>query len=228
MFERKVPIGSNIITQGEEGDNFYVVDSGSFDVLVHGRKVVEVHDGGSFGELALMYNTPRAATVTATTDSVLWAVDRVTFRRIVTNNMFRKRKMYESFLKTVSILASLDSSEVTKIADALEPVEFKDGQDIVRQGEEGDCFYILVLGEAKVFISKDGESHEMMSYHKGDYFGEIALINNSPRAATVKAVGDVKLVSLNRAAFIRLLGPIMDILKRNMDEYKKYEEYDQQ
>lgn len=227
MFEKKVAKGVAIINQGEEGDNFYVVDSGAFDVFVNGNKVVEIGAGGSFGELALMYNTPRAASVIANQDCVVWAVDRVTFRRIVTNNMFRKRKLYENFLRTVPILNSLDSAEVTKIADALEPIEYKDGEDVVRQGEEGDSFYILVNGEAKVTITKEGEPHEMMRYHPGDYFGEIALVNDSARAATVTAIGNIKVVSLNRAAFIRLLGPIMDILKRNIDDYKKYEEYDQ-
>jgi cAMP-dependent protein kinase regulator len=63
MFEKKVPSGTVVIKQGEEGDNFYVVDCGKFDVFVNEKKVVEIHSGGSFGELALMYNTARAATV---------------------------------------------------------------------------------------------------------------------------------------------------------------------
>jgi len=59
MFERKVDIGEVVIQQGDEGDNFYVVDEGVFDIFVNGVKVVEVGPGGSFGELALMYNTKR-------------------------------------------------------------------------------------------------------------------------------------------------------------------------
>lgn len=127
MFERAVKQGEVIIKQGDEGDNFYVVSEGRFEVFVNGNKVVEIGEGGSFGELALMYNTPRyafdylvdmashrcvvpdsAATVVAKTDALLWAVDRVTFRRIIMNNTFRKRKMYESFLGTVPILQSLE------------------------------------------------------------------------------------------------------------------------
>jgi CRP-like cAMP-binding protein len=226
MFEKRVKDGETVIKQGEEGDNFYVVDSGCFEVLVDGSKVVEIAQGGSFGELALMYNAPRAATVKATADSVLWATDRETFRRILTGNMFRKRRMYENFLKSVPILTTLSDMEVTKIADALEPVEFDDGTAIVTQGESGDNFYILVEGRAKACIIKDGESHEMAQYGNGDYFGEIALIHDSPRAASVYSVGRSKCVVLNRAAFIRLMGSIMDVLKRNIDSYKKYEEYD--
>jgi cAMP-dependent protein kinase regulator len=72
MFEKKVTADEVIISQGDEGDNFYVVDEGQFDVYVNDKKVVEIGPGGSFGELALMYNTPRAATVQATSDGVLW------------------------------------------------------------------------------------------------------------------------------------------------------------
>lgn len=236
MFEKKVPAGSSIIKQGDEGDNFYVVDSGSFDVYVNDKKVVEIGQGGSFGELALMYNTPRAATCTASEDSVLWAVDRVTFRRCITNNTFRKRKLYESFLKALPLLSSLEPGEIVKVADALEPIEFEAGDTIVEQGAHGDSFYILVEGQAVVTKTENmgafgedangnaEEPKEVMRLKAGDYFGEIALINDSPRTATVTAsTPHVKCVTLEVGAFIRLMGPVLEILKRNMDQYKKYE-----
>jgi len=72
----------------------------------------------------------RAATVQAQTDAILWAVDRVTFRRIVMDNTFRKRKMYEGFLKTVRIFQTLENDELVKVADALEPQTFDEGDTI--------------------------------------------------------------------------------------------------
>jgi cAMP-dependent protein kinase regulator len=73
MFEKKVAPLEVVIQQGAEGDNFYVVDEGLFDIFVKDKKVVEVGPGGSFGELALMYNTPRAATVKAGAEGgLLW------------------------------------------------------------------------------------------------------------------------------------------------------------
>jgi CRP-like cAMP-binding protein len=76
-----------------------VVESGTFAVLVNGHKVTEVGQGGGFGELALLYGQPRAATVTAITDAVVWGVDRLTFRRIVMASTFKKRKEHDTFLK---------------------------------------------------------------------------------------------------------------------------------
>lgn len=115
------------------------------------------------------------------------------------------------------------------MADALEPIEFQDDDTIVEQGDAGDSFYILVEGEAIVTKATEESNNRSVPVKKlkvGDYFGEVALINDSPRAATVTAVGPVKCVTLDTKAFIRLLGPILDILKRNMDEYKKYEHLD--
>ncbi|CAG7814984.1 unnamed protein product, partial [Allacma fusca] len=98
MFERKVTKGEYVIKQGEDGDNFYVIQSGKYKVFVKidsepQAKAVGGYDGaGSFGELALMYNMPRAATVQAESDGSLWAMDRQTFRRIVLKNAFKKRQ----------------------------------------------------------------------------------------------------------------------------------------
>ena len=96
-------------------------------------KVLTVSVGGSFGELALLYSQPRAATVTATIDSKLWVVDGKTFRKIIMTSAHKKRKLYESFLKTVPILSSLEPSELVKLADALEPQDFHEGDNIITE-----------------------------------------------------------------------------------------------
>jgi len=95
MFEKKVLPGEHVIDQGDDGDNFYVIDIGTFDVYVsvdgaEPKLVFNYDNQGSFGELALMYNTPRAATVIATSQAVLWALDRQTFKRIICGSASRK------------------------------------------------------------------------------------------------------------------------------------------
>lgn len=75
------------------------------DVFVNGEYVLSIQEGGSFGELALIYGTPRAATVVAKSDVVkLWAIDRLTYRAILMGSTMRKRKMYDEFLSKVQIL----------------------------------------------------------------------------------------------------------------------------
>jgi cAMP-dependent protein kinase regulator len=179
MSEKRVSAGEVIITQGGIGDFFYVVETGALDVFVsrNGAEPVKVTDygpNGSFGELALMYNAPRAATVVATQDSVLWALDRVTFRRILMENTSRKRRMYEGFLEELPLLTSLEAYERHKIADALETVTFNDGAVVIKQGDVGDNFYIVESGEADVSqTDNQGVEHYMHSLKKGDYFGGI-------------------------------------------------------
>ncbi len=105
MFPVTAIAGEVIIQQGDVGDNFYIIDHGEVEVYVNGEMVTTISDGGSFGELALIYGTPRAATVKARSDNVkLWGIDRDSYRRILMKSTIRKRKMYEEFLSRVPIL----------------------------------------------------------------------------------------------------------------------------
>ncbi|OAA53382.1 cyclic-AMP-dependent protein kinase regulatory subunit [Niveomyces insectorum RCEF 264] len=224
--EKPIPTkGIKVIAQGDSGDYFYVVEKGSFDVYVNrtgtlqagidglGQKVDTIEAGGSFGELALMYNAPRAATVmSAETHCTLWALDRLTFRRILMESTFARRRMYENFLEEVPLLATLTPYERSKIADALETQKFTPGAVIIREGDPGLSFYLVESGEADVF--KKGSDSPVKHYEKGDFFGELALLNDAPRAATVVARTDLKVATLGKSAFQRLLGPVEGIMRR--------------
>merc|ERR1712156_1014691 len=168
IFDAMFPVsaipGEVIIQQGDEGDNFYIIDSGEVEVYVNGEKMVTIGEGASFGELALIYGTPRAATVKASTSSdvKLWGIDRDSYRRILMGSTIRKRKMYEEFLSKVSILENLDKWERLTVADALEAVSFDHGADVVKQGEPGDDFFIIVDGNASVTqFRQEGEDSQL-------------------------------------------------------------------
>ncbi|CAH1795071.1 unnamed protein product [Owenia fusiformis] len=228
IFDAMFPVhrhgGEIIIQQGDEGDNFYVLDQGEVEIFVNNTLVVTLGDGASFGELALIYGTPRAATVKAKTDVKLWGIDRESYRRILMGSTIRKRKMYEEFLGKVSILENIDAWERSTIADALEPVQFEDGQEIVRQGDPGEDFFIILEGTASV-LQKRAEGDDAVEVGKlgpSDYFGEIALLLDRPRAATVVPRGPLKCVKLDRGRFERVLGPCSDILKRNISQYNSF------
>jgi cAMP-dependent protein kinase regulator len=224
--EKPIPTkGIKVIQQGDVGDYFYVVESGSFDIYVNqsgkleagpdglGAKVGTVGTGGSFGELALMYNAPRAATVASNEQSTLWALDRVTFRRILMDSAFQRRRMYEGFLEEVPLLSSLTPYERSKIADALETKKYPAGTTIIQEGDVGESFYILESGQAEVY--KLGVDKAVKRYQKGDYFGELALLNDAPRAASVVSISEIKVATLGKNGFQRLLGPVEGIMRRN-------------
>lgn len=229
MFETVVNPGDFVIRQGDDGDNFYVIDSGRYDVSVNvngeEKKVHTFEDKGSFGELALLYNMPRSASVMAVTKGSLWAMDRNSFRRIVLKSAFKKRKMYEELLENVPILKSLEHYERSNLADALMSKTFKDGECIIQQGDEADGMFFLEKGVIRVsIINPDGVEEGLGQHSKGKYFGELALIENQPRSANVYAMGDIKVAFLERESFERLLGPCLDIMKRNSEFYKQYTE----
>lgn len=227
MFERKVQPGDHVIDQGDDGDNFYVIDKGIFDIYVKidgNDKLVGAYNGkGSFGELALMYNTPRAATIVATSEGILWALDRNTFRRILLKAAAKKRKIHEKLLEQVPMLKEVTDYEIMNLADALQSRTFKDGDCVIQQGDEADCMFFVESGVASIRIRNQDdptEEVELTQCTKGGYFGELALVTHKPRAASVYAVGDLITAVLDVHAFERLLGPCMDIMKRNIDGYE--------
>ena len=87
------------------------------------------------------------------------------------------------------------------MADALEAVNFEDGSKVVSQGDQGNDFFIIVEGAAVVtqYRAEGEEPVEVGRLGPSDYFGEIALILDRPRAATVTAKGPLKCVKLDRA-----------------------------
>jgi CRP-like cAMP-binding protein len=110
-FESKsLNAGTFVIRQGESGDNFYVVESGTLDIYVRNASGVEarvgnpLQPGSHFGELALMYNTPRAASIKANSDCVVWFIDRATYRSIVVYHKYLRNRQYMEFLRNVEIM----------------------------------------------------------------------------------------------------------------------------
>ncbi|KAK4885113.1 hypothetical protein RN001_001384 [Aquatica leii] len=227
MFERRVTENELVIKQGDDGDNFYVIESGVYHALVAdaGQEPKHIHtyeNSGSFGELALLYNMPRAATIKAATEGSLWAMDRQTFRRILLKSAFKKRKMYETLIDGVPMLKTLQPYERMNLADALVPRTYSANERIIKQGDAADGMYFIETGTVviKVFDDQD-EEVEINRIGKGGYFGELALVTHRPRAASAYASEDLKLAFLDVEAFERLLGPCMQLMKRNINDYEE-------
>jgi len=226
MFERKTTADEHIIDQGDDGDNFYVIDRGIFDIYVKidgsDKKVGAYNNKGSFGELALMYNTPRAATIVSNDEGIIWALDRVTFRKIVLKAAYLRRKMHEALLEKVPMLKHLNEFERMNVADALESRQYNDDVTIIRQGEEGSSMFFIEKGEVSVKIQDDsGREVEVTTLREGQYFGELALVTHKPRAASVYSKGNCKVAALDILAFERLLGSCMEVMKRSIGDYEE-------
>eukprot|EP00727_Mastigamoeba_balamuthi_P007348 m51a1_g3233 hypothetical protein (325) ;mRNA; r:109102-110211 len=218
LTERRTTPGEVVIHQGGGGKEFYVIDQGAFVVSIDGSIVATLGPGRGFGELALMYDMPRAATVTSAEHGRLWVMEREVYRRAVMYTAMERRARLSGFLSRCPLLSRLSEYERASLADALESLRARRGEAIVREGEHGDRFFLVESGAVRVSVK--GSDVGMLG--PGDYFGELALLRSSRdsrRAATVTAASDVSLLSLSAADFASLLGPCEDVLRRNIAAY---------
>ncbi|KAG7671492.1 hypothetical protein Ndes2526B_g09344 [Nannochloris sp. 'desiccata'] len=206
--------GDVIITQGEaDASKYYVVDRGAFEVYTkddvsgEDKMVHTCMPGSGFGELALLYSAPRAATVKAAETGRLWVMERAVYAAIKRTETQELRKQKRELLERVPMLAVLAPEHKNAVSEALALVEFSDGDAVCTQGELGERFF--TIKEGTVTVSKDGKQVAKLS--DGAYFGERALIRDEPRAASIIAEGYVVCFALSRTAFNDLLGPIEDV-----------------
>ncbi|KAF4669349.1 hypothetical protein FOZ61_004383 [Perkinsus olseni] len=243
MYPGSFSPGDTIIRQGDEGDAFWIVESGQYEIFVYrpaegavekptpdgslslGDKVLSCTKGACFGELALMYNAPRAATVKCKEAGKAWGLDRESFQMMVTTAESTRKKKYEEFLTPIPILKDLNHYEISQLSDMLEPQDHKAGDILMRQGDPGDNFYILESGVAKACLTGDDGNEVVAKVYNspGDYFGELALLTSAPRRATVYASGDgCRVLGLSKEKFNRVLGPIRRRLEAKMGDYPQY------
>merc|ERR1719235_3089089 len=220
MQEVKADPLQRLINQGDDGDFLFVIEEGILDCYkkIDGtEKLVKTCEAGdTFGELALLYNCPRSASVESREKCILWQLDRETFSHIVKDAASKKRERYEAFLQQVPLLSSMDAYERSQLSDALVSETFEAGSKVVLEDDPGDKFFIIETGEAYAEKKNIGS---VMDYKPGDYFGELALLRNQPRAATVIAKTKLTCLTLGRNSFKRLLGPLDDILSRAISKY---------
>ena len=134
MVRVTVKEGDDIIAQGDVGDYFYIIESGKFSILVDGEVVSELEAGRSFGELALMFGAPRAATVRAVSESLVYSLDRKTFRLVLANSQSVKNQTIKEALLRVPLLAVLSESQIAKVTDIVALLPFPAGDVIVKKG----------------------------------------------------------------------------------------------
>lgn len=209
---------ATIIKQGDNGDFFYIVESGTVDFLDGDENVGACECGGSFGELALLYNAPRAVSCIAASKSVvLWKVDQLTFRHLLASHANTHQQGLKELVHKISVFESLDESTTCRFIGAMTHVHWNKGDRIVQKGEEGNVFYIIQEGTVKVHDIGLGDSQfEDLTMGPGSWFGERALLTGEPRAANVTAETAVTTIAMDRETFESTIGPLQSIMEREM------------
>jgi cAMP-dependent protein kinase regulator len=207
------PAGRAIIRQGDQGDKFYIIQQGHVKVSVRDRhgvtEVVNQLDRGDyFGELALLHDAPRSATCRAMVPTGVLSLSRQDFDRLVKARFALREKVDASIARAdllfkMPLFAELDAQQVQLIAAEMKEMAYEAGQVVIRQGEIGETFYVIQSGRVQVTVEQDGEPKVVAERGPGEYVGEIALLLEVPRTATVTALTPVQALTLHKRDFDR-------------------------
>ena len=208
---REFPAGKSVFRQGDRADAFFVIRTGAFHVVEEDpetgteRVLHSLGRGDSFGELALVDRSPRTATVRAAVESQVFVVDRATFDRLLSDMAdvpeFAPTLQAVAELRQLPAYAGLGSDDLAEVLGHGRWVNVPPGETVIEQGEVGDAFYTIRAGQVEV--RRDGELVDTLG--AGAYFGEIALLTDVPRTATVVARTPVRLFRLDREGFERVI-----------------------
>ncbi|XP_058985512.1 mucin-2 isoform X2 [Musca domestica] len=218
MYSVSIPKGKFVIREGEVGAHLYVSAEGEFEVEKNGKVLGVMGPGKAFGELAILYNCTRTASVRVLSDARVWVLDRRIFQQIMMRTGMQRIENSVNFLKSVPLLKNLSEEILAKIADVLEVEFYPAGTYIIRQGASGDTFFLISQGSVKVTqkLTPAGEEKEIRTLERGDYFGEQALINEDKRTANIIAMAPgVECLTLDRDSFTHLIGDLCELKEKN-------------
>ena len=214
--------GSEIIKEGDVGDYFYVIGSGEVDFVVGGANVGSAGSGSTFGELALLYQAPRAATCLAKEDCSLFRLDQEHFRRILMMQAEDQVSDVVKILKKVPYFKDLDHDKLSTIAANLSIKEYKDGEIIMRSDDKEWVPRFSIIKEGSIHISDvkgGGADYKELTFGPGEFFGDAGIVTGKSVAATVKAEGDVTILSMTRETFVRVVGDnIEELVQLHFDK----------
>ncbi|MEE6460183.1 hypothetical protein FKM82_000878 [Ascaphus truei] len=216
MYERTYLQGDYIIKQGEPGNHIFVLADGKTEVFQQSKLLTSIPVWTTFGELAILYNCTRTASVKAISNVRTWALDREVFQNIMRKTAQARHEEYRNFLRSVSLLKKLPEDKLMKIVDCLEVEYYEKGEYIIREGEEGSTFFIIARGKVKVTQSAEGyqEAQLIKMLDRGDYFGEKALISEDVRSANIIAEdNDVECLAMDRETFNQTVGTYEELQK---------------
>jgi ATP-binding cassette subfamily B protein len=210
--------GDVIVREGEPGNAFYILAEGRARVYKRGDNGEDIPlnvlgPGDEFGEMALLEEGTRTASVRCSSDVRLYRLDRADYHRLLASDpsmchfqqlRIRHRKVH-NFLRASSGLGTLPPRVLQAFLEKLTPMSYAGNVMIVREGEDTHDFYIIEQGRARVFTLEGGRERNVAFLRAGDYFGELSAIRGEPRSANVQAVSECRLLAMSREALLALM-----------------------
>src|SRR5436190_18678562 len=208
--EEHYDFGDLIVKQDDPADSFYVLTRGrarALKIKSDGEEIPlgVLKPGDSFGEAALAEGGTRNATVRCSTAVDALRIDRTDFLDLVRRvpelkhyvETTGRNRALQSFLYQFSNFGRLPAPVLRSMIDNLKPAGFAKGSLIIREGDDAGPLYVIEKGRARAFAGVDGGQRNLAFYREGDFFGELSILNGSPRAASVEAFSDCQLLALD-------------------------------
>ena len=219
--EVRISAGTDLVRQGERADKVYIVLAGRLEVLAESGRTGEVAinelgPGDTLGEVTMFCGGERTATVRALEESRLAGLDLASFNQLLDEHPETSRRLSEvatnrlrrSQLATrvEHIFGSLDAAVLHDIEKEVEWLTFKGGETLFEQGDAAESAFIVIDGRLRVVSEDSAPGRQVLDeVGPGETVGEIALLTEGARAASVYAVRDSEVVRFSRAAFERLV-----------------------
>eukprot|EP00928_Gymnodinium_smaydae_P096053 TRINITY_DN8397_c0_g1_i2.p1 TRINITY_DN8397_c0_g1~~TRINITY_DN8397_c0_g1_i2.p1 ORF type:complete len:874 (-),score=186.07 TRINITY_DN8397_c0_g1_i2:65-2686(-) len=207
--ELRLEQGNVVFRQGDAGDCCYFIRFGRFEVSIDGRPVKELGVAETFGELALLYQMQRSATITCVSQTALiYTMAGNRFRQCMDNLSSKQMERANAFFRSDLNFRGLTSEDQGKLAAECSVQEFGDGDEILRAGEEGNWMFIVISGRVRHTDTKANFDRT------GCVLGSIGLLYGKRQATGAKANGRVACLALGKTALERLPAPVEDVLRR--------------
>lgn len=208
--------GDVLVAEGEVADELYLLLSGRLEVCIRAggteQTLTRLEAGSTVGEIALLAGDRRSATVRAVEPCQVAAISDAGFRRLLAEHPAEAetlaRRASERLRETQlvgqlnQLFGHLEAEVLATIKDLMEWVPVRAGTRLFEEGDQGDAAYLVVTGRLRAFRrGPDGVEVEVGEVGRAEMAGEMALLEDLPRGATVYAVRDSHLVRFSRAAF---------------------------
>lgn len=190
MKKHKVKKGEILMTQGDEGGMMFVVVDGCLEIFVDNNYIRDVERGTVVGELALLYNAPRSATVIAKTDCILWSLKRETFREVQTVASSASLVQRSVWLRQLPILHSLENEDISKLAALVKTKTFYPGDIIFVEGALVSTCYLIEMGSVEAQSSIHDSVEELVETLQVEYsqITDTTPIPSLPSSSTITPV----------------------------------------
>lgn len=219
-----------IISEGDVGDSMFIISSGRVKITKTAETGVEIvlahlGDGAFFGEMALISQSPRSASVIAEEETVLFEVSRAVLADVVKSfpsvegiiMRFYRQRLLSNLMATSSVFRPLDANQRKSLIEKFKSREVPANEKLLEEGSPGDGLYLLLAGKAEVSKKTDGKRVVLAHLKEGDVFGERSLLTNQPVSASIRTLRKSIVLKLPKKAWSEVVSTHPQLLAHIAD-----------